>query len=81
MFIERIKSSAYYKKYVNYYFWRTYDKQEIDLIEEEAGQLFTYELKWKKNKVKIPKAWREAYPDSKFEVISPENYSRFTHAD
>ena len=60
---------------VNNYFWRTYQQQEIDWIEEREGNLFAYELKWNvKKKVKIPSAWKEAYPESKFEVMTPENY-------
>ena len=29
-----------------FYFWRTYDKQEIDLIEESADSLTALEFKW-----------------------------------
>ena len=62
---------------VNNYFWRTYYQQEIDWIEEREGNLFAYEIKWKDKKVKIPSAWKEAYPDSKFSVISQDNYLDF----
>jgi hypothetical protein len=31
---------------VNYYFWRTYDQKEVDLIEECGGWLHGYEFKW-----------------------------------
>ena len=58
----------------NYYFWRTYDKQEIDLIEEKFGQLNAFEFKWStKKKVKIPKAFNDAYPNAKFNVLNPDN--------
>ena len=59
---------------MNNYFWRTYDQQELDLIEERQGRLFAYEFKWKVKKVKPPKAWVDAYPDSEYQVITPENY-------
>jgi hypothetical protein len=38
------------------YFWRTYDQQEIDWIEDREGQLHGYEFKW--NPKKAPKAPR-----------------------
>lgn len=74
---ERIKWQSYSKIYSNNYFWRTYDRQEIDWIEERDGKLYAYEIKYKKGKSKIPKAWREAYKDSEFEVIDSENYLKF----
>lgn len=60
---------------VSNYFWRTYQQQEIDWIEEREAQLFAYEMKWNPNKkVKVPSAWKQAYPDSCFETITPDNY-------
>jgi len=75
MISERIKFQSYNKMLVNNYFWRTYDRQEIDLIEEREGNLFAFEMKWNESKTKIPKAWSKAYPDSHFKVITRENYS------
>lgn len=74
MVSERIKFQSYNRLYSNNYFWRTYDQQEIDWVEEREGSLFAYEFKWKDQKVKIPKAWTKAYPSSEFKVISQENY-------
>ena len=72
---ERIKYQQYNGMVVNNYFWRTYQQQEIDWVEEREGALFAYELKWKsEKKVKIPSAWRDAYSDSKFEVMTSEKY-------
>ena len=72
---ERIKYQQYNGMVVNNYFWRTYQQQEIDWIEDRGGELYAYELKWKTDKKdKIPSAWKEAYPDSKFEVMSSDNY-------
>ena len=47
---ERIKFQENRRVYANNYFWRTYDKQEIDWIEERDGQLFAYEFKWQSKK-------------------------------
>lgn len=71
---ERIKFLSYSGIPCNRYFWRTYDKQEIDLIEEGEGKLSAYEFKWGNEKIKIPAAWTKAYPDSLFKVISINNY-------
>ncbi|MCD4736306.1 MAG: ATP-binding protein [Bacteroidales bacterium] len=56
------------------YFWRTYDQQEIDLVEETAGKLKAYEIKWKKGKVKTPVAWNNAYPDADFQSVQKDDY-------
>ena len=71
---ERIKHQHYSGLTVNNYFWRTYDQQEIDFIEERGGQLYGYEMKWKKLKVKTPVAWVKNYPGAGFTVVTPDNY-------
>jgi uncharacterized protein len=43
---ERIKLQHYQGWASNNYFWRTYDQQEIDWIEERNGGLFGYEMKF-----------------------------------
>ncbi len=75
LFSERIKHQQYHEMLVHNYFWRTYQQQEIDWIEERGGNLYAYEIKWgSRKKSKIPSAWIKAYPNSSFEVINPENY-------
>lgn len=72
---ERLKYQNYSGMIVNNFFWRTYDQQEIDWVEERQGKLFAYEFKWNPNKkAKIPTAWKNAYPDSEFQVIHRDNY-------
>ena len=75
--IERLKKQAYQPFYSNNYFWRTYDRQEIDWVEEREGQLYGYEFKWGKKKAKIPKAWDCAYPEAEFNIINKENFPEF----
>ena len=81
--MERIKKQSYENILSNNYFWRTYDQQEIDWVEEREGKLFGYEFKWSKNKrnVHAPKKWQTAYPNALFECITPENYQGFIGAD
>ncbi len=72
---ERIKYQSYSGMLVNNYFWRTYEQQEIDWIEDKGGELYAFELKWNsEKKVKPPTAWQEAYPKASFEVITKDNY-------
>jgi len=77
LFMERLKKRSYQGIYANSYFWRTWERQEIDLIEEREGKLFAFEFKSGQKKVKAPRQWKAAYPDATFEVIDRDNYLRF----
>lgn len=75
---ERIKSNHYLKRYVNIYFWKTHQKQEIDFIEETDGQLNAFEFKWSKNaNPKIPTTFINTYKDAISEVITSDNFNKF----
>lgn len=72
---ERIKYNTSRNSPVRYFFWRTYDGQEIDLIEQnDFQQLGAFECKWTDNKVKIPAAFSRNYPDAEWHVINRANY-------
>lgn len=78
VFVERMKRRAYEALYANIYFWRTYDQQEIGLVEERDGRLFGYECKWSPKKVgAAPRSWTATYPEAEFTVITPDNYQDF----
>jgi len=75
---ERIKKQNYNKLNRTNYFWRTYDQQELDWLEEQNGELNGFEFKWnERKKAKIPTAFAKAYPDATFEVINKQNYLDF----
>lgn len=75
---ERVKFQNYTQKIVSNYFWRTYDQQELDWLEEENGHLRGYEFKWNENrKTKIPTAFAKAYPEATYEVVNKQNYLDF----
>jgi predicted AAA+ superfamily ATPase len=74
---ERIKTGFNTGLSRNHFFWRTYDGQEIDLIEENGTDLAAFEFKWGSKQAKIPAAFAKAYPDASFKVISRENYQDF----
>jgi predicted AAA+ superfamily ATPase len=76
--VERLKYRNYAAIPANIYFWRTYDQQEIDLVEERNGRLFGYECKWTSKKtIFAPRSWAETYPESEFIVVHPQNYLDF----
>jgi predicted AAA+ superfamily ATPase len=78
LIVERMKQNHYLKRFVNQYFWRTKQQQEIDYIEEYDGRLHAYEFKWNPNKkVTFSKTFINAYPGSETKVITPENYVDF----
>jgi hypothetical protein len=74
---EMLKKNSNNSNFTNYYFWRTYDRQEIDLIAENNGQLIAYEIKYNKQNAKIPAAWAKTYSNSKFEIINNKNYLNY----
>lgn len=77
MIMEKIKKANNSARPANFYFWRTYDQKEIDLIEEKGGLLSAFEIKWSKGQVKAPQKFLEAYKNSTFEVINKDNWLDF----
>ncbi len=72
---ERIKRNNYDGRNVQYFFWRNYDQQEVDLIEYNNSVISAYEFKYAPmKKQKAPSAFRSAYPDTFFNTITKENY-------
>ena len=76
--VERLKRNLYTGHLAESYFWRTYDRQEIDLVEEWGGHLQAVEMKWSpKPKVRVPGGWRQTYSGSSFQIVHPGNYLDF----
>lgn len=74
---ERLKKQVYQETFSNFYYWRTYDKQEIDLIEIKDENIEAFEFKWGDKVVKTPKAFKDAYPEAKFTTINKESFFEF----
>lgn len=74
---ERLKIQQYRRIHSNNYFWRTWDKKEIDWIEERQGGLFGFEFKFGEKRRPAPKDWTETYPKAFYKIISPDNYLDF----
>lgn len=71
---ERIKNCRFLGDETIHYFWRTYDGQEIDLIEERNQEIAAFEFKWGEKKRKIPAAFAGSYPNTSFSIINKDNY-------
>ena len=71
---ERTKFNNYKNFLPEYYFWRTYDQQEIDLIEVKGKKMYAFETKWGKAKAKLPIGFAKNYPDAPFTIINRDNY-------
>lgn len=70
---ERWKYHAHHRRMVNMFFWRTHGQQEIDLLEEYDGQLSGYELKWEQQDYRVPKVFRDAYPNVRVSLVHRGN--------
>lgn len=79
LIIERRKRLSYVGIPASMWFWRTYDRQEIDLVEERTGDaLAAFEFKWNPTKkARLPKLFLETYPHARTDVITPENVMEF----
>lgn len=78
LFIERMKKRSYAGLYASAYFWRTYEGQEIDLVEEGDGELRAYEFKWSPDRQPtVPSQWADRYTQASFEVVDRSNYTAF----
>lgn len=74
---DRLKRNHNQRLGINFYFWRTYDQQEIDLIEEQNGALTAIEMKSGSKSPSAPKAFAKAYPDAVFSVLNADSYINF----
>lgn len=77
LFIERMKKLSYDSLSANTYFWRTWDKSEVDYVEEREGALFGYEFKWSGKKKRKNKEWLATYANASLKIVSPETYLDF----
>jgi predicted AAA+ superfamily ATPase len=74
---ERLKRTKNNRLRTNQYFWRTYDKQEIDLIEEDNKLIKGFEMKAGSKVAKVPMAFARNYPNATFETINRENFLNY----
>jgi predicted AAA+ superfamily ATPase len=78
MVSERYKVLHHHNLFVNSWFWRTTQQQEIDYVEEKDGTFSAWEFKINPmKKGRLPKTFQMAYPDNSFDTITPDNYFAF----
>ncbi len=72
---ERKKYLAYHRIWAKTHYWRTYQQQEIDYVEEADGTFLALELKWNpKARARFPARFLEAYQPATTRVITPDNF-------
>jgi predicted AAA+ superfamily ATPase len=75
---ERRKYIGYNQMWVNSYFWRTQDQQEIDYVEEQDGNFKAWEFKWNpESRARLSKTFERAYPGTAFKLVTPGNVEEF----
>lgn len=75
---EMYKVNEYKKLYGEFFFWRTHDQQEVDLVIKKDGFLHAYEIKWSTlHKPRLSKTFSSNYPNHQFHVIHPDNIEEF----
>src|SRR3972149_5561008 len=79
MIAERMKWNAARGFDPTYYFFRSYDKQEIDLFEDEGGVINGYEFKFTKDTISrtTMKVFDQDIKGKRLELINKDNYPQF----
>lgn len=71
--LERMKRHQRDRQHVRNYYWRSRDKQEVDIIEESAQSTMAIECKWNKIPT-FPKGFTRSYPSASLTGITRHNY-------
>ncbi len=71
---ERMKFLQHHQKKIGSYFWRSYNQQEVDLVEKTSTEIKAVEVKYNtKKKHRVTRGFTNNYPEAKTFVITPEN--------
>jgi len=73
---ERIKLHASKQDFVDMYYWRGIYGQ-VDLVENYSGKWRAFECRWNEDKFRIPKYFREKFPDINVELLNQKTLSQF----
>ncbi|NOY51442.1 MAG: ATP-binding protein [Chlorobi bacterium] len=72
---ERLKTQISNNFLGEFFFWRTYDGAEIDLLEIVNNKITAFEFKWNsKKKAKLPKSFNEKYKPQSYNIINTDNF-------
>ncbi len=74
--VEKKKQASFEDDHSSFFFWRTYDQQEIDIIQKIENNIFAFEIKYNnRNKnIKAPIFFSKTYPKANFSVITPRSF-------
>lgn len=73
---ELIKNKLNQNKLKKFYFWRSKDKAEIDLLEIKNKNIKAFEIKLTKKNVRIPPSFKYYEPKS-FSIIHKDNFEEY----
>lgn len=75
---ELYKKYRYENRWATFYFWRTQDQQEIDLVIEENQTFHAFEIKWSKHaKARLSKTFSRNYEPHTFHIITPDSIEEY----
>ncbi|MCK5123106.1 MAG: ATP-binding protein [Candidatus Pacebacteria bacterium] len=69
---ELIKQDSYSDKNFKFYYWRTKQGSEMDVVLERGNELIGVEVKYKQKAVN--KAFRNRYPEAKVRIVTADNF-------
>ncbi len=70
---EIIKHERHSGGKANFYFWRTRDGAEVDLLRVANSQIYAYEIKLHK-RARLPQSFVDAYKPANFQNVTLENF-------
>lgn len=75
---ELYKENEYQKQFGKFFFWRSHDQQEVDLVIQKNNMLEAFEIKWgDKKKPRLSKTFSSNYSNHRFHFINYENIEEF----
>jgi len=77
IFMELYKKSLAENKYENFYFWKTTDNKEVDIIIEKDGKIQAVECKFRENRETNLKIFLKKYPKAETIIINRDNYLNY----
>ena len=69
---ELIKQNSYFDKNFKFYYWRTKQGSEMDIVLEKGNELIGVEIKYKRKVVN--KAFKNRYPRAKVRIVTADNF-------
>jgi len=69
---ELIKQDSYSDQNCKFYYWRTKQGSEIDVVLEKGKELIGVEIKYKRRA--INRAFKNRYPEAKIRLVTADNF-------